>query len=272
LLGRLKDDIGAFTETVGPWCVLADATHYRHEINGAICIWRPCGKEEWDANYHLLIGDVANQIGIANEQIANHERILNLSRTDSMTGLLNRRAFFEEELPRRFMRLERNAQSAALFYLDLDNFKMVNDIHGHQRGDEAILRLRDMMLEHSRPGDALVRLGGDEFAMWMDGITPEVTLKRAGTLIGASKCLLEFTGDPNYPLGVSIGIALYDPATKEPLEELIARADGAMYEVKRSGKGGFRVAAPPGTEKDGDTTAPGEAAEKGVHRAEGEGT
>lgn len=244
LLAGTDDELGAQPAEIGPWRALATSTHYRHAINGGICIWKPLEEDDWDDNYHILIGDVANQIGIANEQIANHERIVNLSRTDSMTGLLNRRAFFEEELPRRFKRLEHNKKSAALFYLDLDNFKIVNDVHGHQRGDEAILCLRGMMIEFSRPRDAMVRMGGDEFALWMDGMSPEVMITRVETILEASACLREFSGDEDHPLGVSIGVAMYDPASGEGLESLVARADGAMYDVKRAGKGGYRIAEP----------------------------
>lgn len=244
LLLKTGGDAGAHATTIGPWKVLATSSHYRQAINGGICIWKSLDDEGWDDNFHILIGDVANQIGIANEQIANHERIINLSRTDSMTGLLNRRAFFEDELPRRFKRLERNRQGAALFYLDLDNFKRVNDVHGHQRGDEAILCLRDMMVEFSRPGDAMVRMGGDEFAMWMDGIPADVMIKRVETIIEASAALRDFSGDQDHPLGVSIGIAVFEPGSGEDLESLVARADSAMYDVKRAGKSGFRVAAP----------------------------
>jgi diguanylate cyclase (GGDEF)-like protein/PAS domain S-box-containing protein len=243
LLVKTGAGAGAHSATIGPWQALATSTQYRQEINGGICIWKALDNEDWDDNFHILIGDVANQIGIANEQIANHERIINLSRTDSMTGLLNRRAFFEEELPRRFKRLEYNKQGAALFYLDLDNFKRVNDVHGHQRGDEAILCLRDMMIEFSRPGDAMVRMGGDEFAMWMDGIPADVMIKRVETIIKASACLREFSGDQDHPLGVSIGIAVYKSGSGENLESLVARADSAMYDVKRAGKSGYRVAA-----------------------------
>ncbi len=244
LLGEIGEEIGAHPAEIGPWRVLATSTHYRQAINGGICIWKPVDSDDWDDNYHILIGDVANQIGIANEQIANHERIVNLSRTDSMTGLLNRRAFFEEELPRRFKRLERNKQSAVLLYLDLDNFKLVNDVHGHQKGDDAILCLRDMMIEFSRPRDAMVRMGGDEFAMWMDGMSSDVMIKRVETILKASECLLEFSGDDDHPLGVSIGVAQYDPDSGEDLESLVARADAAMYDVKRAGKGGYNIAAP----------------------------
>jgi diguanylate cyclase (GGDEF)-like protein/PAS domain S-box-containing protein len=230
------------------WHTLATATQYRKTANGAISIWRPADQEPWDDDFRILLSDVANQLGIANEQIANHERIVALSRTDSMTGLLNRRAFFEEELPRRVARLKRNRETAALFYVDMDNFKLVNDVRGHQAGDDAIMLLRDMLMEFSRPGDVIARLGGDEFAMWLDGIPPEATPTRAEALKKASMKLQEFSGSEEKPLGLSVGIAIYDPAHQESFQDLVSRADEAMYGVKNSGKGGYLIAPPPKTQ------------------------
>jgi len=236
--------VGEFT--IGKWQALATATNYRQSVNGALSIWKAFTDEPWEDDHHLLISDIANQLGIANEQISNHERIVALSRTDGMTGLLNRRAFIEEELPRRVARLERSREQAALFYVDMDNFKQVNDIHGHQAGDEAIMHLRDLLMEMSRPGDVIARLGGDEFAMWLDGISPAVTENRANRLIEASLAMREFSGDDDHPLGISVGVAMYDPDSEETLDDIIARADAAMYEVKNSGKGGFHMAKSPG--------------------------
>lgn len=250
------EDLDAAIDTMGTtkqvvpielkaWQVLAVTTHYRQIVNGIICIWKGRSEETWSDDHLILISDIANQLGIASEQVTNHERIVALSRTDSMTGLLNRRAFFEEELPRRVARLERNRQSAALFYVDMDNFKLVNDIHGHQAGDDAIMLLRDLLMDFTRPGDVIARLGGDEFAMWLDGIRPEVAEMRAGDLIKASKVMAKFSGTPDRPLGISVGVAVYDPDVYENLDDLLARADAAMYSIKKAGKGGFHMAAPP---------------------------
>lgn len=233
---------------LGEWNVLAAATSYRQSVNGAITIWKAKSSDDWDDDHRIMISDIANQLGIANEQIANHERIVALSRTDSMTGLLNRRAFFGEEIPRRVTRLMKNNQTAALMYIDMDNFKLVNDVNGHQAGDDAILMLRDMLKEFSRPGDAVARLGGDEFALWMDGISPEVTINRAEQLLARSKCMAEYSGSPEKPLGISVGIAIFDPACAESMDSLVSRADAAMYDVKNSGKGGYSIA--PSPEKD----------------------
>ncbi len=251
LLTGVEGESAVVEAESGNWQILATATRYRQIVNGAICIWKETGRNGWDDDNRILIGEVASHLGLAGEQIANHERIVKLSRTDDMTALLNRRAFFDEELPRRLKRLEHSGQTASLFYVDMDNFKRVNDVHGHQRGDEAILFLRDLLIKHSRPGDAVARLGGDEFAMWLDGITAEVATKRVETLIAASKGLRRFSGDEDHPLGLSIGVAMYDPGHGEGPEELLARADGAMYAVKHAGKGGFRVAPPPGAPRDG---------------------
>ena len=244
-IGEVPDDGETETLTIGNWQVLCVATGYRQNTNGAFALWRASDREPWDDDHRILLSDIANQLGIANEQVSNHERIVALSRTDSMTGLLNRRAFFEEELPRRVDRLLRNNQCAALFYVDMDNFKLVNDVKGHQAGDDAIMVLRDLLMEKSRPGDVIARLGGDEFAMWLDNMTLEVTQNRAQAIIDASQRLREYSGSEEKPLGLSVGVAHFDPKTGETLDELVARADAAMYDVKRGSKGGFAIAAPP---------------------------
>ena len=231
---------------VGDWSAVVTTTQYRGTANGALAIWRPKREKAWDDDHRVMLCDVANQLGIANEQISNHERIVRLSRTDGMTGLLNRRAFYEEEMPRRISRLARSGQTASMFYVDMDNFKRVNDVHGHQAGDDAILYLRDMLINFSRPGDLVARLGGDEFAMWLDGIDEPTSRKRAAQLISESKSMVSMSGDDDHPLGISVGVAFFDPNAGESLDDLLVRADAAMYAVKRANKGGFEMAPPPG--------------------------
>lgn len=133
-----------------------------------------------------------------------------------------------------------------MFYVDMDNFKRVNDVHGHQAGDDAILYLRDMLINFSRPGDLVARLGGDEFAMWLDGIDEPTSRKRAAQLISESKSMVSMSGDDDHPLGISVGVAFFDPNAGESLDDLLVRADAAMYAVKRANKGGFEMAPPPG--------------------------
>ncbi len=166
-----------------------------------------------------------------------------MARTDPLTGLLNRRGF-SEELGRRMARLLHDARPACLVYIDLDNFKLVNDTRGHKAGDAALIALTRILRESTRAGDVVARLGGDEFVIWFEGIGDTVAGRRAKTLVAACRPLAALSGDKARPLGVSLGAAIYDPARAEMPEALLARADAAMYQAKQQGKGSFVIAAP----------------------------
>lgn len=148
-------------------------------------------------------------------------------RADEMTGRLNRRAFLAD-LADRTARAAGGGSGGALFYVDLDNFKAVNDVHGHQRGDEALIALSDLLVLKSRPGDLVARLGGDEFAMWLDRTDEKAAVKRAKDLLDASQGLRIFSGSPDKLLGISVGVAVLEGGSDEQVGELTARADSAM--------------------------------------------
>ena len=228
---------------------LAIATRYHHAVNGAIFLWRKAGDVPWSDNDRGLLLEVADQLGIANEQISNHEQLQKLSRTDGLTGLLNRRTFFNE-LQHRYETISATDHSAVLIYCDLDNFKLVNDHYGHQRGDAALIRLSEILLSKVRAGDLLARLGGDEFACWLEGADLSAGRERARELLEACRALETFSGDPSHPLTVSLGIAVVVPGSGESVEDLMARADQAMYMAKHGGKARFEVAAPPAAAED----------------------
>ncbi|GAB6052805.1 diguanylate cyclase [Magnetospira thiophila] len=243
----VRADHRVLESTGGELILLSAATPYQREVNGALCVWRRSEGQPWSDDDRIIAGDVANRLGIALEQFNNHERILRLSRTDGLTGLLNRRAFFEEELPRRLKKSQRPGGGGALVYVDLDNFKRVNDVHGHQKGDAALLKVRDILDSHTRASDLLARLGGDEFVLWLDRIEPEVVRQRVDVLHESAAELAVFSGDAAHPLGFSVGVALYDPLIEETMESLVARADEAMYRVKKRGKGGIEISLPTAT-------------------------
>jgi len=83
--------------------------------------------------------------------------------------------------------------------------------------------------------------------MWLDGIDEQTSEKRAGQLIETSKSMVSMSGDDDHPLGISVGVAFFDPRTGEQLDQLLARSDAAMYSVKKRSKGGFEMAPPPGS-------------------------
>lgn len=218
------------------------ATRYRGATNGALLLWRPEGDGAFGEADRAIVADVADQLGIAIAQVVHHERILQLSRTDGLTGLLNHRAFFEE-LDRRLRVPELTRRPGALIYLDLDNFKLVNDRGGHGAGDEVLKSFARMLRENTRGVDLAARLGGDEFVVWIDGIDPETAESRARTIATARETLAPLTGDAKRPLSVSIGLVLCPSGSRETAASLVAFADRAMYAAKKSGKGAVRLAA-----------------------------
>lgn len=246
-LSQLQNTGDTFDAHIGDYRIVALQCHYHQRNNGAVIFMFAADHPEPTDGERAIMTEVSDQVGIAIEQAIQHERILTLSRTDGMTGLLNRRAFFEE-LKRRHNRLQRARDPAALMYVDMDNFKMVNDIHGHQTGDEAILTLTRVLQENVRPADLVARLGGDEFVLWLEGADRVAASERARFLMKESTVLGQYSGDQEHPLGISVGIAVHDPGSKESLEQLVQRADKTMYQVKKQGKGRFGIAAAPGSD------------------------
>jgi diguanylate cyclase (GGDEF)-like protein len=221
--------------------VIACATRFHGASNGAAVLWRERDLGAFPAEDAAILDAAADTFGVAIALLVRHEMTVALARTDPLTGLLNRRGFFEE-VTRRIARLARGGQPACLIYVDLDNFKLVNDTYGHEAGDAALVALCRTLRESSRPGDVVARLGGDEFALWLDGIGDETAARRAVAIGEACRPLAGLSGNPARPLGVSLGLAVYDPARPETPEALLARADAAMYRVKQHGKGSFAIA------------------------------
>lgn len=223
---------------------LVAATYYRREINGAVALWRVGGEWAWSGDDQALLAGVADHLGIAVAQIANHEQLRDLSRIDGLTGLLNRRAFYAE-LERRWLRASRSG-AGALIYCDIDNFKLVNDHFGHANGDETLRRIAEILGGMTRGRDLVARLGGDEFALWLEDTDQTGAQRKAEGLLTATSALANLTGDPSRPLAMSLGIALPERRSSEPesLEAFLARADAAMYSAKRTGKGRSVLANP----------------------------
>jgi diguanylate cyclase (GGDEF)-like protein len=149
----------------------------------------------------------------------------------------------------------RTGRTSALLFADLDNFKMVNDVHGHQRGDEVLIMLAELLDRSVREADVTARFGSDEFAVWLDEISGADAIAKASLMIAANQSLEAHSGSPDYPVRLSIGIAAFDPASGETLEALLARADAAMYEAKHGGKGTYALAPPANTTNQEEATS-----------------
>ncbi len=230
-------------ETTQDGCCFAGvATRYRGAANGALLLWRAEADGAFSEPDRVIITDVADHLGIAIAQVSHHESIVQLARVDALTGLLNRRAFLEE-LERRLATPENAERPAALLYLDLDNFKQLNDNDGHSAGDEALQAFAQILRENTRSADLVARLGGDEFVVWMQGINATVAETRSRAILRAFGVLTPRIGSAEQPLSVSMGLAIYDPTGGETPAALLVRADQAMYEAKEAGKGQLRFAA-----------------------------
>jgi len=150
-------------------------------------------------------------------------------------------------------RAERDGKPGAMLYIDLDNFKAINDNCGHDVGDSVLREISDILMSHSRSYDLVARVGGDEFAVWLNDLDPESAARRADEILEALSHLSDRSGDVAKPLGASIGIAELDPASGESLREFLVRADAAMYVAKKSGKNGWAVSTKRGEEAVGHT-------------------
>jgi diguanylate cyclase (GGDEF)-like protein len=154
-----------------------------------------------------------------------------LALTDDLTCLYNRRGFLAAAT-QQLKLARRNAQGLLLFFCDVDNLKKINDSYGHRDGDLAIVHVAGALQQTFRGSDILARLGGDEFAVLaMEASTQsqEVILHRLEKSLKKSNA-----NQSRYEMSLSVGLARFDPKHPVSLGELMAQADRAMYEQKRS--------------------------------------
>lgn len=150
--------------------------------------------------------------------------------SDQLTNVLNARAF-ADRLSEELDRNRRYPRPLALLYMDLDNFKTINDTHGHQTGDAVLRLVADAMRSSVRHSDIVGRLGGDEFAVLMPETDAPLADAAAKRLVAGLRDV--FKGTPN--VTASIGVVSCT-ATDASTDDLLRRADQAMYDAKKMGK------------------------------------
>jgi diguanylate cyclase (GGDEF)-like protein/PAS domain S-box-containing protein len=178
-----------------------------------------------------LLEFVSTQVAQAIERKRMEEEIRNLSLTDELTGLYNRRGFNllagqEVKLAHRIKR------SMLLLFGDVDNLKTINDTYGHSQGNQALQEISAILKATFRESDLVARIGGDEFVV----LAVDASMEKSDVLINRIQSFLEKgnqQGDRPYQLSLSLGIAHYDPEVPFTVSELIAQADGRMYLQKQ---------------------------------------
>ena len=170
------------------------------------------------------------------QQKLQEERLRHLAEHDPLTGLINR-TIFEDRIEQAILLSNRQKAMMAVCFLDIDNFKLINDQYGHAVGDLLLCAATERIQTCIRDSDTFARLGGDEFALILLGLNKEEDAVKVAT-----KMIQHFSEEfliENKPLKVtlSIGISLYP---KDGPQSLIEKADAAMYYVKKHGKNNFK--------------------------------
>ncbi len=165
-----------------------------------------------------------------------HE-IRRLAHYDQLTGLPNR-SLFRDQLAREIKRSSRTGLPIALFFIDLDGFKEVNDRLGHDAGDQLLQQAGRRIGESVRETDMVARLGGDEFTVILSGVNTLVNVELIAREIISELAKPYIVCDKDIMISASIGITLF-PQDAETAEDLIKNADQSMYAAKKAGRGQF---------------------------------
>ncbi len=206
-------------------------------VTSAVC-WLSSGPIQETANLALTCWNTVVSLGffllinyLLSALKSGYERERRLARTDGLTGLTNRR-YFQELLEAEFLRSRRYHYPLTIAYIDVDNFKEVNDRFGHGAGDLLLSLMAKAMARQLRAIDVVARLGGDEFALML----PQTDAHSAQVIVPrVQDQLMRIVRHHGWPISFSIGVATF---VKLPptVDAMIEQADGLMYDVKLHGK------------------------------------
>jgi diguanylate cyclase (GGDEF)-like protein/PAS domain S-box-containing protein len=204
--------------------------------DGAVRYMRQEGEVAFDDN-----GQAVRMLGTIRDitdERENEQHLWHLAHHDALTGLPNRSQLYAS-LSQALSRAKRSGSKIALMLCDLDHFKAINDLYGHDAGDLVLVEAARRIKSCVRESDVVARLAGDEFTVTMEEVRdPDDTLQVAQKITSTLCESFELPDGHSGMIGISIGIALY-PDDALTMDELLKYADVAMYRVKERGRGGY---------------------------------
>ena len=235
LRGRLKafvqDGCGGDSENPGTRAVAAVPLIYGERTMGALMVISDDPSRSWQENELLLMRTVADQVAVAVSHARLFQQMQQQALTDGLTQCFNRRSF-EMQMERDLHLATRMRQPFSLIMLDLDHFKVVNDTHGHDAGDDALRLISRVLREELRSVDTAARYGGEEFAV----ILPQAGLDGALLVAERLRSRIEDTDIPVVGhVTASFGVATF-PNHASSRDLLVTTADRALYLAKRTGR------------------------------------
>jgi diguanylate cyclase (GGDEF)-like protein len=190
-----------------------------------------CLKEEWELRRSReteLVTELA-------ELKVLEARLQYLVAHDDLTGLHNRRQL-EQSLELATQNAREHKRSSALLYLDLDQFKVINNSEGHSAGDHLLIQVANSLRQHIGPRDTLAHISSDEFAILLSDCSLQAAMSNAERLRRRLDGMQFVCGNKTYQIGATIGVAMIDPAESLGAGDILARADQACFSAKRHGR------------------------------------
>ncbi len=239
--GPLRRHLIAFAEQLmsdkNHDAAVSEDGHYAHKwlletIDNAGLLLVLKGGQAMDASEIAWVNESLLVLGESLRRALDYEELFKSARQDVLTGLANRRVF-DEQIKIKIDSARRSGRPLTIASMDLDRFKQINDNLGHQRGDQVLQQVAQMMAEAIRSTDLLVRMGGDEFLLVMDD-----TDQQSARILAERICLaideLNVWADSESKLGISIGLAQWQK--NEELDAWMERVDDILYHAKATGR------------------------------------
>lgn len=202
----------------------------QQELIGVLNLSHP-GNQAFTEDHLRLLTLIAAQAAAILQRVLMYEEMARLAITDELTGLYNRRHFLER-MKDEVARAKRYGQPFSILFMDLDNFKRINDSFGHSLGDRILADLGKLLQSWARESDMLARVGGEEFVAFLPMASPDHALAAAERL----RVAVEGHSFPRRKrLTVSVGVATY-PSDADSVELLLKQADQALYQAKKLGR------------------------------------